>query len=229
VLPRFRVGCEPIPIPTPHHRRCWGKYPCTLFWAQGLKWIIRFWDVGSHLTLIPKPSSSSLLSLNPTIGAQSPNPLPGWGSRFSAWSCSDATSFSRSESPTLRFAHHNPHIGLRLKVVHRVSSSLLGPVVPSFRALSGRLKFTVKRSKVVECIAPKWTGLYRRSPKRKIRNPKTENRNAKPGMPKPQTHNPKPHTRQTLNLETLNPQMERIFVELMTSDRKLEASREGSK
>ena len=32
-------------------------------------------------------------------------------------------------------------------MVHRVSSSLLGPVVPSFRALSGRLKFTVRRHK----------------------------------------------------------------------------------
>ena len=32
-----------------------------------------------------------------------------------------------------------------LTVVHRVSSSLLGPVNPSFRAFSGRLKFTVRR------------------------------------------------------------------------------------
>jgi len=32
-------------------------------------------------------------------------------------------------------------------VVHGVSSSLLGPAVPSFRALSGRLKFTVGRHK----------------------------------------------------------------------------------
>ena len=31
--------------------------------------------------------------------------------------------------------------------VHRVSSSPLGPVVPSFRALAGRLKFTVRRHK----------------------------------------------------------------------------------
>ena len=31
------------------------------------------------------------------------------------------------------------------RVVHRVSSSLLGPAVPSFRALSGHLKFTVRR------------------------------------------------------------------------------------
>jgi len=35
----------------------------------------------------------------------------------------------------------------RRKVVHRVSSSLLGPVDPSFRALSGRLKFMVRRHK----------------------------------------------------------------------------------
>ena len=32
--------------------------------------------------------------------------------------------------------------------MHRVSSSLLGPIDPSFRALSGRLKFTVRRHKV---------------------------------------------------------------------------------
>jgi len=38
----------------------------------------------------------------------------------------------------------------RSLVVHRVSSSLLGPVVPSFRALSRRLKFTVRRHKVNE-------------------------------------------------------------------------------
>ena len=35
----------------------------------------------------------------------------------------------------------------RRKVVHRVSSSLLGPVDPSLRALYGRLKFTVRRHK----------------------------------------------------------------------------------
>jgi len=34
--------------------------------------------------------------------------------------------------------------------VHRVSSSLLGPVDPSFQALSGRLKFTVRRHKFNE-------------------------------------------------------------------------------
>ena len=39
-----------------------------------------------------------------------------------------------------------PHIR-RLQVVHRVSSSLLGPVVRSFRALTGRLKLTVRRHK----------------------------------------------------------------------------------
>ena len=32
-------------------------------------------------------------------------------------------------------------------VVHRVSSSLLGPVVPSFRTISGRLAFTARRHK----------------------------------------------------------------------------------
>jgi len=36
----------------------------------------------------------------------------------------------------------------RRQVLHRVSSSLLGPVHPSFRALSGRLKFMVRRHKL---------------------------------------------------------------------------------
>ena len=36
----------------------------------------------------------------------------------------------------------------RFLVVHRASSSPLGPVAPSFRALSGRLKFTVRRHKI---------------------------------------------------------------------------------
>ena len=35
----------------------------------------------------------------------------------------------------------------RSQVVHRVSSSVLGPAVPSFRALSGRLTFTFRRHK----------------------------------------------------------------------------------
>ena len=34
-----------------------------------------------------------------------------------------------------------------MQVLHRVSSSLSGPVDPSFRALSGRLEFTVRRHK----------------------------------------------------------------------------------
>ena len=38
--------------------------------------------------------------------------------------------------------------------VHRVSSSLLGPVDPSFRALSGRLKFTVRRHKFNKYYPP---------------------------------------------------------------------------
>ena len=33
----------------------------------------------------------------------------------------------------------------RLHVVHRVSSSIFGQVDPSFRALSRRLKFTIRR------------------------------------------------------------------------------------
>jgi hypothetical protein len=35
-------------------------------------------------------------------------------------------------------------------VVHRVSSSISSPVNPSFRAISGRLKFTVRRQKFNE-------------------------------------------------------------------------------
>ena len=37
----------------------------------------------------------------------------------------------------------------RLQIVHRVSSSLLVPLDPSFRALSRRLKFTVRRHQFV--------------------------------------------------------------------------------
>jgi hypothetical protein len=43
-----------------------------------------------------------------------------------------------------------PHVAARVKVVHRVSSSLLGPEDPSFRALSGRIQFTVRRHKLNE-------------------------------------------------------------------------------
>ena len=39
------------------------------------------------------------------------------------------------------------HLWLRVYVVHRIWSSLSGPVDPSFRALSGRLKFTIRRHK----------------------------------------------------------------------------------
>jgi len=45
---------------------------------------------------------------------------------------------------------------------HRVSSSLLDPVIPSFRALSGRLEFTVRRrkfnkdSRPVTCARVPW-------------------------------------------------------------------------
>jgi len=49
--------------------------------------------------------------------------------------CNESKEDERSSPETL-----NPY-----HVVHRVSSSLLGPVVPSVRALSGRLKFTVRR------------------------------------------------------------------------------------
>ena len=35
----------------------------------------------------------------------------------------------------------------RLQILHRLSSSLLGPVDPSFRALSGRLQIAVRRHK----------------------------------------------------------------------------------
>ena len=58
-----------------------------------------------------------------------------------------------SESPLRKHAPGSapPPAGtvgpLSSEVVHRVSSSLLGPVDISFRALSGRLDFTVRRHK----------------------------------------------------------------------------------
>ena len=51
------------------------------------------------------------------------------------------------------------NIGNGMESVHRVSSSLLGPVDPSFRALSGRLKYTVRCHKVE---ASRRKGLSRR-------------------------------------------------------------------
>ena len=39
------------------------------------------------------------------------------------------------------------NMSVTTKVVHCVLSSLLGPADPSFRALPGRLKFTVRRHK----------------------------------------------------------------------------------
>jgi len=53
---------------------------------------------------------------------------------------------SRSITPNVNPACHisTYHV---VAVVHRVSSSLFGPVDPSFRVLSGRLEFTVQRHK----------------------------------------------------------------------------------
>ena len=48
------------------------------------------------------------------------------------------------------------------EVAHRVSSSLSGPVVPSFRALSGRLNFTVRRHKFNKDSLFSWGGSYQR-------------------------------------------------------------------
>ena len=47
----------------------------------------------------------------------------------------------------------------RLWIVHRVSSSLLGPVVPSFRALSGRLTFYGPTSQVQYRVASRYEAL----------------------------------------------------------------------
>jgi hypothetical protein len=53
-----------------------------------------------------------------------------------------------------------------MSILHRVSSSPSGPIDPSFRALSGRLKFTVRRHKFKEdslssCHPPNLTHLCR--------------------------------------------------------------------
>ena len=49
--------------------------------------------------------------------------------------------------PTIVFSSLRFEWSTRLQVVHRVLSSILGPVDPSFRALSGRLQITVRRYK----------------------------------------------------------------------------------
>ena len=95
-------------------------------------------------------------------------------------------------------------------VVHRVSPSLVGPVDPSFRALSGRLKFTVRRHKfnkdsfssylIVTCPEVFPAGLdakpHTPNPKSQTPNPRHQTPNTKPQTPdpKPQTPEPKPKT-----------------------------------
>ena len=77
---------------------------------------------------------------------QEPEPslLGPWGSRpIFTW----RLGFLASRRPRARECREALLVIRRLEVVHRVSSRLLGPVVPSFRALSGRLKFTVRRHK----------------------------------------------------------------------------------
>ena len=69
---------------------------------------------------------------------------------FSLGSTSASSSFIISLTPSVEWCTNSWAINTspprnHCTVVHRVSSSLSGPVVPSFRALSGRLKFTVRR------------------------------------------------------------------------------------
>ena len=56
--------------------------------------------------------------------------------------------------PDLLVSAYVLHFICRLQVVHRLASSLLGPVDPSFRALSGRLKITIRLHKFNACSFP---------------------------------------------------------------------------
>ena len=56
--------------------------------------------------------------------------------------------FNKDSLPGLRAAPSAPRNPATSPAGHRVLSILLGPVVPSFRALSGRLKFAVRRQKI---------------------------------------------------------------------------------
>ena len=47
-------------------------------------------------------------------------------------------------------------VGFPGVAAHHVSSSLLGPIDPSFRALSGRLKFTVRRHQFNTGVGVTW-------------------------------------------------------------------------
>ena len=107
-----------------------------------------------------------------------------------------------------------------------VLSSLLGPAVPSFRALSGRLQSTVRRHKFNKKISlcrtrrppTPWASRCRvflstlglpsptQNPKPETRNPRPETRNPKPETRnlKPETRNPNPETR-IPNPESRNP------------------------
>ena len=79
-------------------------------------------------------------------------------------------------------------------LVHRVSSSLLGPVDPSCRALSGRLKFTVRRHKLnkdylsVQLSQSDWLPEEERA--NHSRGPKPENPTPEPRNPKLEARSP---------------------------------------
>ena len=59
------------------------------------------------------------------------------------WGCTHGSRAGMDTEGSLNFLR-------RLEVIHRVLSRLVGPVVPSFRALYGRLKLTVRRHKFNE-------------------------------------------------------------------------------
>ena len=64
----------------------------------------------------------------------------------SGWESSEHLLLSRNPSPARHHVHTRTE-AMPEHNVHRVLSSRLGPVDPSSRALSGRLKFTVRRQK----------------------------------------------------------------------------------
>ena len=123
-----------------------------------------------------------------TPGPSCPQTPAGGLGAWQGWSCNQQT---------LSLTVRRLFVAYRSFIVHRQCP--LDPVDPLFEALSGRLKFTVRRHKFSKDSLSAWS------------NPKPETRNTlspcggespKPETLKPETRNPKPETR---NPETRNP------------------------
>ena len=105
---------------------------------------VRALDGRGHASKGKRPSSDQLhTALDDTFASQLALQLNGALQR-------KRRCFARAAAFARASSHPNTTHAHRSCARHGVSSSLLGPVHPSFRALSGRLKLTVRRHKFNE-------------------------------------------------------------------------------